>query len=365
MANLQSLRWGIIATGQISSHFVQDLVLERPDAPIRHIVQAIGSSSIEKGQAFASKFLPGFSPNIYGSYDECYQDPEVDIIYIGTPHAFHKQNCLDAIAAGKNVLCEKAFTVTAKEAIEVFEAARAKGVFVMEAMWTRHFPLVKRLQQLLHKEGLIGDIKRVFCDFGLKMDIASLGHESRLKNPSLGAGSLLDIGIYSLTWALLGLESEAKDQSQGPTIVAKQTLQDAIDIATAAILLYPDGRQGIITSSLEVESDDAFCRIEGSHGHILVEGLGTSVPSSFIVFTSKSPSDAGWMDSKKQGLKAKRYDFEHPGMGFYWEADAAAAHILAGERESDRMPWSETVRVMKILDEIRRQGGARFPQDEE
>ncbi|EEU34936.1 uncharacterized protein NECHADRAFT_39702 [Fusarium vanettenii 77-13-4] len=353
MANLRSLRWGIIATGQISSHFVQDLILERPDAPVRHIVQAIGSSSIEKGQAFASKFLPGFTPNIYGSYHECYRDPEVDIIYIGTPHALHKQNCLDAIAAGKNVLCEKAFTITAKEAIEVFEAARAKGVFVMEAMWTRHFPLVERLQQLLHKEGLIGDIKRVFSDFGLKMDIASLGHGSRLKNPSLGAGSLLDIGIYSLTWALLGLESEAKDQSQAPTIVATQTLQDAIDIATAAILLYPDGRQGIITSSLEVKSDDAFCRIEGSHGHILVEGLGPSVPSSFT------------MDSKKQGLKAKRYDFEHPGMGFYWEADAAAAHILAGELESDRMPWSETVRVMKILDEIRRQGGARFPQDEE
>lgn len=175
---------------------------------------------MEKGQKFPAEFIPRSNPLIYGSYHQCYHDPEVDIVYIGTPHAFQKQNCLDAIAAGKNVLCEKAFTITAKDAIKVFDAARDKDVLVMEAMWTRHFPLVKHFQQLLHKERIIGDIKRVFYDFGMKMDIASLGTESRLKNPALGAGSLLDIGIYSLTWALLSLDPGTGDKAKDPVIVA-------------------------------------------------------------------------------------------------------------------------------------------------
>ncbi|SPO07217.1 related to dimeric dihydrodiol dehydrogenase [Cephalotrichum gorgonifer] len=174
-----------------------DLILERPDAITNHIIQAIGSSSLQKGQDFIKKFLPGKDPSVYGSYAACYNDPDVDIVYIGTPHAFHKQNCLDAIAAGKHVLCEKAFAITAREAREILDAARVRNMFVMEAMWTRHFPLVKALQRILHEEKLRGDIKRVFCDSGMKMDISSLGQESRLKNPALGAGSLLDVGIYS------------------------------------------------------------------------------------------------------------------------------------------------------------------------
>jgi predicted dehydrogenase len=113
-------------------------------------------------------------------------------------HAFHKKNCLDAIAAGKHVLCEKAFTITSKEAEAVFAAARAKDIFIMEAMWTRFTPLVLTLQKKLFEEKVIGDVRRTFCDFGLDMDIAPLGVDSRLKSPGLGAGSLLDIGISDL-----------------------------------------------------------------------------------------------------------------------------------------------------------------------
>src|ERR1700761_1781610 len=144
--DLPTLRWGIIATGLISSWFVEDLVLSRSDAKARHIIQAIGSSSLEKGQSFAQKFIPHLSPTIYSSYAEVYADPSVDIVYIGTPHAFHARNCLDAIAAGKHVLCEKAFTLTAAEARRVLAAAADRGVFVMEAMWTRFYPLLRSLQ---------------------------------------------------------------------------------------------------------------------------------------------------------------------------------------------------------------------------
>ncbi|KAH6892565.1 hypothetical protein B0T10DRAFT_483929 [Thelonectria olida] len=342
-----ALRWGIIATGLISSWFVADLSLDRPNRKANHVIQAIGSSSLEKGNAFVASHLPGKSPTVYGSYEAVYQDPDVDIVYIGTPHAFHKQNCLDAIRAGKHVLCEKAFTLNETEAKEVFTEAENKGVFVMEAMWTRFFPLVQKLQDLLHNEKVIGDVHRVFCDFAMNQDIASLPSTSRLRNPALGAGSLLDVGIYSITWGILGLESGR--ETEEPRVAASQSLFEGIDIASSMILAYPDGRQAIATCSTLTKTPAAFCRIEGSKGNVVVEGFAGSVPASFTVHRTDQ--------------EAKKYEFERPGKGFYWEADAVAADITAGRTQSSVMPWSETLRILRVLDEVRRQGGAKFPQD--
>lgn len=339
-----TLRWGIVATGLISSWFAADLVLQRPNAEATHIVQAIGSSSLEKGRKFVETHIPSTSPTVYGSYEEVYADPNVDIIYIGTPHASHKQNCLDAIKHGKHVLCEKAFTLNAAEATEVFDAAEKKGVFLMEAMWTRFFPVTKTLQKLLHMDKIIGDVHRVFCDFGLKQDIASLPADSRLKNLSLGAGSLLDIGIYSLTWGLIGL-----GQTEKPKVVASQHLVDGVDVTSSMIITFSQGQQGILTSSTLTKTALNFCRIEGTKGTVIVEGPAASVPDSFTVY----------MDSEEP----KKYDFERPGRGFYWEADAVALDINAGRKQSEIMPWAETSRVLDILDEVRRQGGVRFPQE--
>ncbi|OQE20549.1 hypothetical protein PENSTE_c013G00132 [Penicillium steckii] len=258
------LRWGIVGTGVISSWFVTDLSLDRPDRKANHIIQAIGSSSIEKGTTFMDNNIGKNlkRPTVYGSYQELFADTNVDIVYIGTPHAFHNQNCLDAIRAGKHVLCEKPFAINARETKEVFEEAKQKGVFIMEAMWTRFFPLVQKLRELIHSEKAIGDVQRVFCDFSMPMGIASLPASSRLKNPALGAGSLLDIGIYSLTWVLLALEGEFSHDT--PDVTANQRLEDGVDMATSALLLYEDGRQGIATCSTLSKTPSTFCRIEGS-----------------------------------------------------------------------------------------------------
>ncbi|RSL95020.1 hypothetical protein CEP52_012318 [Fusarium oligoseptatum] len=328
-----SLRWGIIGTGLISSWFVEDITLKREKSQATHHIQAIGSSSVEKGTKFIETNLPNQTPapTVYGSYEQTYKDPNVDIIYIGTPHAFHKQNCLDAIAQGKHVLCEKAFTLNARDAREVFEAAKQKGVLFM-------------------KKKVVGDVVRVFCDFAMNMHLESLGPESRLKNPALGAGSLLDIGIYSLTWGLVTLDSGVGEKAQTPKIAAAQTLVDGVDYASSIILLYPDGKQGILTSNVSVKTPTGFCRIEGTDGYIIVEGPAGSVPVSFTVY-------------KNEETEGKKYEFERPGKGFYWEADAVAVDIAAGRTESQTMPWAETVRVLEILDEVRRQGGAKFPQD--
>lgn len=353
---LPTLRWGIIATGQISSWFVRDLSLSREDAKAKHIIAAIGSSSKEKGEAFVKQWILNVSPapKVYAGYDQVYTSPDVDIIYIGTPHSFHKQNCLDAIKAGKHVLCEKAFALNARDAKEVFAAAKEQGVFVMEAMWTRFFPLVQQLQQLLHREKIIGNIHRVFADLGLDQDLTSLGPESRLKNPALGAGTLLDICIYSLTWGLLTLDSNVGEKAEAPTIKAAQTLSDAVDVASTVLLFYPStGAQAICTSTASFRTPDVFCRIEGTKGHIVVEGVSASCPTAFIVYTKDAANEEG-----------KRYAVPKPGFGLYWEADAVAQDIAAGRKESAIMPWAETVRVLEMLDEARKQGGARFPAED-
>lgn len=342
-ADKPTIRWGIIATGLIASWFAADISIPRPDAKANHIIQAIGSSSYDKGKKFVETHVPGTSPTI-GTYEEVFANPEVDIVYIGTPHAFHKQNCLDAIKHGKHVLCEKAFTLNAAEAREVFEAAAKKGVFVMEAMWTRFFPLVKSLQHLLHTDKVIGEVKRVFCDFGLQQDIAALPAGSRLKDPALGAGSLLDIGIYSLTWGLLGLGQ----QTEMPKMVASQHLVDGVDVASAMIVSFPQGQQGILTSTTFTKTPRSFCRIEGTKGAVVVEGFVASAPASYAVHLNGDE-------------EPKKYEFERIGKGFYWEADAVAVDIAAGRKQSEVMPWAETIRVLEILDEVRRQGGARFP----
>ncbi|OIW31476.1 NAD(P)-binding protein [Coniochaeta ligniaria NRRL 30616] len=344
-ADKPTIRWGIIATGLIASWFAADISIPRPDAKANHIIQAIGSSSYDKGKKFAETHVPGKSPTI-GTYEEVFANPEVDIVYIGTPHAFHKQNCLDAIKHGKHVLCEKAFALNAAEAREVFEAAAEKGVFVMEAMWTRFFPLVKSLQHLLHTDKVIGEVKRVFCDFGLQQDIPALPAGSRLKDPALGAGSLLDIGIYSLTWGLLGLGQ----QTEMPKIVASQHLVDGVDVASAVIVSFPQGQQGILTSTTFAKTPRSFCRIEGTKGAVVVEGFVASAPASYAVH----------LDGDEE---PKKYEFERIGKGFYWEADAVAVDIAAGRKQSEVMPWAETIRVLSILDEVRRQGGARFPME--
>jgi predicted dehydrogenase len=343
----------------ISSWFVEDLVLDRPDAKAKHIVQSIGSSSIPKGQDFVAKYCPKSSPAIYGTYDEVYADPDVDCVYIGTPHSFHKKNCLDAIAAGKNVLCEKAFTINAREAREVLDAAHDKGVYVHEAMWLRHRPLVAKLRKLIFEDNIIGDVFRMSSDFSLFVDIANLPPTSRYKDLNLGAGTLLDIGIYPLTWALITLDPKCPSQPEQPKILAQQTLdKDGIEIASNIILQYPStGRQAIVTSTTMADpiNSEQACRIQGTDGYIEVHGDGPSVPTSFTVHKTKNGSVA----------ESKKYDYPRTGRGFIHEADNTAVDIAEGRKESAIMPWKETLRVMEIMDEIRRQGGAKYPQDEQ
>lgn len=326
-------------------------MLERPDAPIKHVVQAVGSSSKEKAAAFVQKHAPSASPTLYSSYEEVYNDPEVDVIYIGTPHALHLKNTLDAIAAGKNVLCEKPLTINAKETEQIIAAAAAKNVFVMEAVWTRFFPIMQELQKLLHKDKIIGDISRVFVDFGLNMPIAAMDKNARTADLSLGAGSLLDTGIYCLTFASVVLDQHPGNAGAPlPKIASSMTFTNGADEMTSVIINYEQLKaQAILTTSLLSKSDKTFGRIEGSKGEILVGGVAASRPTYILI--------------REAGKEERKLDFPISGWGFHYEADSVALDVLAGNKESKLMPLAESLRMMKTMDSIRASNGLVYPQD--
>lgn len=279
-----------------------------------------------------------------------YADPGVDIVYIGTPHVFHKESCLAAIAAGKHVLCEKPMAINEREVNEMIAAAKEKGVFLMEAVWTRFFPLVLKLQHLLHKEKVIGDISRMFCDFGLDINVASLPPTHRLKDLKLGGGALLDLGVYPLMFSSIVLDEHVGSRASNPEVTSSLLVIDGVDYDDVIVLKYPDnGRMAILTASMRGKSGENFLRIEGTGGTIVVSGPAASVPKHITI------------SSKAEGERV--LDFEHEGMGFYFEADAVAADIMTGRKENEIMPLAESVRMIRIMDEIRKVGGVVYAQD--
>ncbi|KAJ4986956.1 dimeric dihydrodiol dehydrogenase [Stagonosporopsis vannaccii] len=359
-ADLPTLRWGVVGCGLISSWFVGDLCLSgRQGATTKHVVQAVASSSKEKGSNFVSKFEFPQQPIVYDSYDDLFNDPNVDIVYIGTPHTIHLQNTLDAIEAGKNVLCEKPLSINAKDSKKMIDAARKKGVFLMEAVWTRFFPITKRLHSLLYEDKVIGDVSAVFCDFGLRMPIAQADPKARVASKSLGAGALLDIGIYSLTWASLVLDkSPGRRPETSPELSASMIFQDEtlppadrIDEQVTAVFKYPDVKaQAICSASLLYKNKEEFARVEGSRGSIAVGGV--------------APSKPGYLVIRVHGEEEKRINFEVPGFGFHYEADAVAEDIRAGRRENASCTWSDTLTIMSRLDAVRSQCGLAYEADE-
>lgn len=351
--------------------FVQDLLAARPGAPARHAIVALGSSSLEKGKAFVQKLWENAAeqprPQVYADYQGVYNDPNVDIVYVGTPHSLHKKNCLDAIAAGKHVLCEKPFTINEKEAQEVVDAASRRGVFIMEAVWTRFFPLFEALHEEIMVKKSIGEVQRFFIDFGNKMPLDTLPPESRLKDPALGAGALLDIGVYALTYAsiILGEWKVGKQHPEIAKVVSSLDIVNGMDEANVVVLDYASGtsaakKTAICTSTFRYRGAEDFARIEGSKGSITIFGPAASVPGGFRVVEGSRPG-SGEADDRSE----RTFNVEKPAgtSGFFWEADAVAEDIANSRTENATMPLDETLRMMRLMDGIRREAGLKYPQD--
>jgi predicted dehydrogenase len=185
---MQKIRWGVLGPGSIAKQFARGLQV-LPDAEL----VAVGSRSLEKAQAFAAEFK---ASRVYGSYEALAADPEVDAIYVATPHPFHHANSLMCLKAKKAVLCEKPFTINAVECAELIACARQEKVFLMEAMWTRFLPTIVKVRDWLDQKA-IGEPRMVQADFGFRAEVEPDG---RLFNLALGGGALRDVGVYPISF---------------------------------------------------------------------------------------------------------------------------------------------------------------------
>ena len=325
-------RWGIIGTGAIAARFVADLAL-LPDAR----VQAIGSRSASAAAGFGERFAV---PHRHGSYPELVADPEVDAVYIATPHPFHAEHALLAIAAGKPVLVEKPFAMNAFDARTVADAARAAGVFCMEAMWTRFLPHMARLRELL-AEGAIGDVLALSADQGISF---APDPQHRLFAPDLGGGALLDLGVYPFSFASMVL---------GPPQTVRAIATPAftgVDLTTSAILNYADGAHALLICTAGAATP-MRAWIAGSEGRIEIDRPWYQATSFTLTRTDggteRYDSPAGIVSGQAKGMR--------------FEAAEVARCLRAGRLESPVLPMDETVAVLGALDEVRDQIGLTYP----
>ena len=334
-----TLGWGILGTGGIAARFAEDLA-GVPDARL----VAVGSRTREAATAFAGRVAPSAAGvRAHGSWAELVADPGVDVVYVATPHPWHADAALLAIEAGRHVLVEKPFTMDAAQARAVVGAARAAGVFCLEAMWTRFLPPVRRIRELI-AEGALGTVVTVTADHG-QWFAPDPAH--RLFDPALGGGALLDLGVYPVSWASMVLGRPSA------VLATAERAFTGVDGQTSMVLSHPGGAQAVLTCTLAARTP---CRafIAGTDGAIDVEPTFYAT-SAFTLH--------------RRGAAAERFDFSAelatgPGKGLRYQAQEVGVRVRAGELESPHLPLDETVSIMETMDEVRRRIGLVYPGED-
>ncbi|MEM9773057.1 MAG: Gfo/Idh/MocA family oxidoreductase [Chloroflexota bacterium] len=326
-----NIRWGILSTGTIATKFATGLQSVE-DAEML----AVGSRS----QAAADEFGDAFDiERRYSSYEALAQDPDIDAIYIGTPHSFHKENTLLCLNHGKAVLCEKPFAINAKEAEEMIQAAREKGVFLMEAMWSRYLPVMQRVRQIL-ADRVIGDVIQLTADFGFHN---SFNPAHRLYSPELGGGALLDIGVYPVSMAsmMFGTPSQIYTMAH--------LGESGVDENAAIIFGYDNNLAiSVITTTMRVQSHRSAI-INGTKGRIRLPEPWWKTET----FTLEI-----------HGGETTEIAVPIIGNGYNYQAVEVGRCLREGLLESDIMPLEETLSVMQTLDNIRAQWGLKYPMED-
>jgi len=325
---MNKTRWGILGTGNIAGQFARELGTLNSAKLV-----AVGSRSLEKARAFGQKFEV---PRCHGSYEEAANDSEVDIVYIATPHSLHRDNTIMCLQAGKAVLCEKPLAINEKQARQSIDVARRKNLFLMEAMWMRFLPPMVQLRKML-ADGVIGKVKAVSADLGFDME---RNPASRLFDPSLGGGCLLDVGIYpiSLATMILGTPVDVSGEACiGPTGVDEQ---EAI-----AMSFEGGGLASLFAAIRTLTCQQA--KIFGTEGsiHIL----------------------SHWWKGGPMSITAgeRKWEMNVPieGMGYQYEAEEANRCMQSGKVQSDVMPWEESLTVLRAMDKLRESWGLRYPME--
>ncbi len=324
----RTYRWGILAPGNIAHKFASGLQFV-PGAEL----YAIGSRDGIKARTFAEQYQ---APVSYDSYEALAKDPEVDIIYIATPHTFHTENALLCLEHGKAVLCEKPLAINSRQVESMISAARKNNSFLMEALWSRFLPNIIKVKELA-TSGKIGAINHLEADFGFKADY---NPKSRLFDPALGGGALLDIGIYPLFFALylfgkpIEVESEAK---LGPTGV-DESCKVKLKFSSGAIA----NLRFTVTEFTPVEA-----RIKGSKGEIMLPNRWYQ-PANIVTSTT---------DESEESI------IDFVGNGYNYQAVEVQNCLDEGRIESPKWSHTDSLQLMQLMDKIRNQCGIEYPAD--
>ena len=321
------LRWGIASTGGIA-HSMATALQTLPDAQI----VAVGSRSQEGADRFAAEFAIAHA---HPSHEALCADPEVDIIYVASPHSEHRAMTVAALDAGKHVVCEKAFAINTAEAEEMVDVAHRNGRFLMEAMWTWFIPAVIDIKARI-AAGQIGSVISVDADFSIHVP----NPDGRHRRPDLAGGALLDLGIYPITFPCFVL-GEYPDTVQA---IGRLT-EEGVDATLAGVASYPSGAISTFRTSLDGFSS-LGARIVGTEGRI-------DVKPPFWFATAFTVHRA---DGESESI-------EMPNDGLAHEAAHAMERIRAGHLESDVVTLDASLQTMRLLDEVRAQIGVVYPSE--
>ncbi len=329
---MESIRWGILGCGKISRKFASDLALVEGAK-----LTALGARELSTAEEFAREFP---ATHVHGSYEELVSNPDVDVIYIGTPHGLHREHTLLCLNHGKAVLCEKAFAINLREAKEMVDTARAKKIFLMEALWSKFLPQYQKVQELI-AAGELGEIKNVLIDFGF---IPQAPVPSRLYDPALGGGSLLDIGIYNVFYALsfLGRPDEI-EASMTPS-------STGVDEQCAMLFKYKNGAMAQLFSSLS-SNLGTEANIGGTKNRIRLTSRFYAPSARIEMFSGR--------EETKQFIPVDK----EPGSGYQYEARHVGECLRKGLTESPVMTLDDSLLLMETLDRIRAVAGIHYAVD--
>lgn len=295
---------------------------------------AVASRDIGKATEFATK--NGFE-KAYGSYEELVQDDEVELVYIATPHSHHYAHARLCIEHGKPVLCEKAFTANAKQAKEILLLAKEKKVFITEAIWTRYMPSRERIQAVI-ESGIIGDVTSVTANLGY-----AIGQVERLVKPELAGGALLDLGVYPINFACMVLGSNYSEVSS--TAIITDTGVDSMNTIT---LSYADGKMASLHSTFMARTNRMGI-ISGTQGYMEIQNINNC--EEIRVYNSNDEL-------------LKKETFKDQITGYEYQVEACVEAMKNGLLECLQMPHAETIKVMELMDSLRKEWGVIYPWDE-
>jgi predicted dehydrogenase len=324
----EPLGWGFIGTGGIAETFAADLAFTESGRPV-----AVGSRALDSANRFGDRFD---IPNRYGSYEALVTDPDVDVVYVATPHPLHHPNTVLALEAGKAVLVEKPFTMNAVEAEELVTAARSAGLFLLEAMWTRFLPHISEIRRLIADDAL-GEIVTVSADHGQWF---CEDPEFRLFAPELGGGALLDLGVYPVSFASMVLGKPDR------IVALVDPAFTGVDGQTSMLFGYQSGAQAILTCTLFAKSPTRAA-IVGTEARIEIEG-DFYAPAAFELIARTG--------------ERTRFETSSVGRGLWHEAEEVARCLREGLLESPLMPLDETVEIMQTIDAVLASGSGLVPR---